>query len=60
METSMIVFAFTATMLLIASAAYLFGQMSVVGLTLFLLIVGLFIFRFQDHPAVREWVEKVF
>lgn len=60
MEPSMIVFAFTVAMLLIALAAYLFGQMSVVGFTLFLLIVGLFIFRFQDHPAVREWVEKVF
>jgi glutathione S-transferase len=56
----MIVFAFTAAMLLIALAAYLFGQMSVVGLSLFLLIAGLFIFQFQDHPAVREWVEQVF
>ncbi|MDD5119455.1 MAG: hypothetical protein PHP90_12765 [Sulfuricurvum sp.] len=60
MEPSMIAFAFTVAMLFIALAAYLFGQMSVVGFTLFLLIVGLFIFRFQDHPAVREWVEKVF
>lgn len=56
----MIVFVFTVAMLLVALAAYLFGQMSVVGLTLFLLIVGLFIFLFQDHPAVREWVDKVF
>ncbi|MDD2781952.1 hypothetical protein [Sulfuricurvum sp.] len=56
----MIVFAFTVAMLLIALAAYLFAQMSVVGFTLFLLIVGLFIFRFQDHPTVREWVDKVF
>jgi hypothetical protein len=56
----MIVFAFTVAMLLIALVAYLFAQMSVVGLTLFLLIVGLFIFQFQDHPAVQEWVEKVF
>jgi hypothetical protein len=60
METPMIPLAFTAAMLLIAWAAYLFTQMSVVGLTLFLLIVGLFIFRFQDHPAVREWIDKVF
>ena len=56
----MIVLGFTVAMLLVALAAYLFGQMSVVGLTLFLLIVGLFIFRFQDHPAVREWVDKIF
>ncbi|MDD5052099.1 MAG: hypothetical protein PHO27_05125 [Sulfuricurvum sp.] len=56
----MIVLGFTATMLLIAFAAYLFGQMSVVGLTLFLLFVGLFIFQFKDHPAVREWVDRVF
>lgn len=56
----MIVLGFTIAMLLIASAAYQFGQMSVVGLTLFLLFVGLFIFQFQDHPAVREWVDKVF
>lgn len=60
MESSMIVLGFTAIMLLIVFAAYIFGQMSVVGFTLFLLIVGLFIFRFQDHPAVREWVDKVF
>lgn len=60
MEPSMIAFAFTVAMLLIALAAYLFGQMSAVGFTLFLLIVGLFIFRFQDHPAVREWIDKVF
>ena len=56
----MIVFVFTVAMLLVALAAYLFGQMSVVGFTLFLLIVGLFIFQFQDHPAMREWVNKVF
>lgn len=56
----MIVLGFTTAMLLIASAAYFFGQMSVVGWTLFLLIVGLFIFQFQDHPTVRKWVDRFF
>lgn len=56
----MIVFAFTAAMLLTALAAYAANQMIAVGFILILLIVGLFIFQFQDHPSVREWVEKVF
>lgn len=56
----MIVLAFTIAMLLTALASYIANQFIVVGLVLFLLIAGLFIFQFQDHPAVREWVEKVF
>lgn len=56
----MIVLAFTIAMLLTALAAYIANQLMVVGFVLFLLIAGLFIFQFQDHPAVREWVEKVF
>lgn len=56
----MIVFAFTAAMLLTALAAYASNQMIAVGFILILLLAGLFIFQFQDHPAVREWVEKYF
>lgn len=56
----MIVFTFTAAMLLTALAAYAANQMIVVGFILTLLLVGLFIFQFQDHPAVLEWVEKFF
>jgi MFS-type transporter involved in bile tolerance (Atg22 family) len=56
----MIVFAFTAAMLLTALAAYAANQMIVVGFIVVLLLTGLFIFQFQDHPSVREWVEKYF
>lgn len=56
----MIVFAFTAMMLLTALAAYVANQMIVVGFILILLLAGLLIFQFQDHPAVWEWVKKVF
>lgn len=56
----MTVFAFTAAMLLTALAAYAANQMIVVGFIVVLLLAGLFIFQFQDHPAVQEWVKKVF
>ena len=51
---------FIFLMIIIAVGAFTAHQISVGILTVWLLMFGVFIYRFQDHPAVQEWLEKHF
>ncbi|MDD3597775.1 hypothetical protein [Sulfuricurvum sp.] len=47
-------------MLLIILSA-LWADVLVVGMLAFgLWLGGLFVYRYQNHPVIREWLEKVF
>lgn len=48
------------SMLIIMAGTIAYSQLSVALFAFVLLVAGVFIYRFQDHPAVREWVEKYF
>lgn len=51
---------FVFLMIIIALGAFTAHQISVGILALGLLMFGVFIYQFQDHPAVHEWLEKHF
>lgn len=51
---------FISLMIIIAVGALTAHQISVGILALGLLMLGVFIYQFQDHPTVQEWLEKHF
>jgi hypothetical protein len=51
---------FGIIVVLITAAAFASEVYSVAMLALLLGIVGVFIKSNYDHPAVREWLEKIF
>lgn len=54
------IYLFAGAMLLIAASAFA-SQIYLVGDgAVSLLVTGLFVDRFQDHPAVQEWLERYF
>jgi hypothetical protein len=54
------IFTFVVMMTLITSAAFASHEITVGILALGLLMLGVFIYQFQDHPAVQEWLERYF
>jgi hypothetical protein len=51
---------FISLMIIIATGAFTAHEITVGILALGLLMFGVFIYQFQDHPAVQEWLEKHF
>lgn len=60
MKGSTFLYAYALTTVLITSASFGTHEYGVGCLALGLGMVGLFVYKNQNHPAVREWLERYF